>query len=54
MATVIRVTPAQRDAARLIISRAAKTGRQVRPAVRAIAEAQPAPAGGAPGRPQLA
>lgn len=39
MTATVRVTEAQRDAARLIVERSAKAGRPVRPAIAAIAGA---------------
>lgn len=39
MATAIRVTRAQRDAAKLIVERSGRKGRAVSPAVQAIARA---------------
>ncbi len=39
MTATIRVTEAQRDAARLIVERSARTGKPVNPAVTAIADA---------------
>jgi hypothetical protein len=39
MTATIRVTEAQRDAAQLIVERSARTGKPVRPAVSAIADA---------------
>lgn len=39
MTATIRVTEAQRDAARLIIERSARVGKPVNPAVSAIADA---------------
>lgn len=39
MTATIRVTGAQRDAARLIVERSARTGKLVNPAVTAIADA---------------